>query len=220
MPKDLNDQLKDLPKDPNSRESKASQVDMHSEAWWHRAVEGALTAEEQRLWGAHRQTCERCRLEWAAIRQIDTWLNEVKVESAALTPPPLSEGFTNQTVDRIQRTRRLRRLLSFLAGTLIVVVVSVLVTGWATSALTALGRGVNAAISARQVLFSSFVHIAVSLITTWKAALPYLVGFSLLPFLLLLPTVLIATLIVFWLAKRHDTSLGYASVHELQRLEV
>ncbi len=205
---------------PEKRDTPLLKVPMHGDAWWVRALEGALTPEQQRRWEAHLQTCDRCRLEWEAIQQVDLWLDEVKTEAQTLSPPALSPAFTDQTVKRIRQRQRLRRLLSFLAGTLIVALVSVLVLGQVSSVVVSLEHGLSAALTARQALFNSFVSIVVNVIAAWKAALPFLVGFALLTFLLLMPNGLIATLVVFWLAKRRETAPAYASVQESQHLEV
>jgi uncharacterized membrane protein SpoIIM required for sporulation len=164
--------------------------------------------------------CERCRLEWEAIQQVDLWLAEVKTEARSVSPPALSLSFTDETVRRIRHKQRLRRLLSFLAGALIVTLVSVLVLAQVGSVVASLEHGLSAAFSARQALFNSFVNIMVNLIAAWKAALPFLVGFALLTFLLLMPNGLIATLVVFWLAKRRQTAPAYVSVQESQSVEV
>jgi anti-sigma factor RsiW len=175
-------------------------------------MEGSLTPEQQRRWDAHLQTCKRCRLEWEALQQVDIWLDEIKAEAETLSAPALSPAFTDETVKCIRQRRRLRSLLHFLAGTLIVALVSALVLVHVGSAVASLEYGLSAVFSARQTLFSSFVNLAVTLIGAWKAALPFLVGFALLTFLLLMPNGVIATLVVFWLAKRNQTTPAYVSV--------
>jgi predicted anti-sigma-YlaC factor YlaD len=205
---------------PENHNTPLSKEPIHGDAWWFRALEGSLTPEQQRLWEQHLQTCDRCRLEWEAVQQVDLWLEGVKAEAKTLSPPALSSAFTDKAVRRIRQRQRLRRLLGFLAGTLIVVVVSVLVLGQVSSAVASLEYGLSAAFTARQTLFNSFVNIMVNLIAAWREALPFLVGLALLTFLLLMPNGLIATLVIFWLAKRNQTRPAYASVQESQQLEV
>ncbi len=205
---------------PENHKTPLSEEPLHGDLWWNRALDGSLTPAQQRMWEAHLETCERCRLEWQAIHQVDLWLDEVKAEAGALRPPALSPVFTDETVRRILQRQRLRRLLSFLVGALIVTLVSALVLGQVSSVVVSLEHGLSAAFSARQTLFNSFVNVTVNLIAAWKAALPFLVGFALLTFLLLMPNGLIATLVVFWLAKRHQRAPAYVSVQESQLLEV
>lgn len=205
---------------PDNHNTPRLEEPMHGDTWWARALDGSLTPAQQRRWEAHLRTCERCRLEWEALQQVDLWLDEVKTEARAVTPPALSASFTDETVVRIRRKQRLRRLLSFLAGTLIVALVSALVLTQVNAVVASLEHGLSAAFSARQALFNSFVTIAVNLIAAWRAALPFLVGFALLTFLLLMPNGLIATLVVFWLAKRRQTVPVSGTVQDPQHLEV
>jgi hypothetical protein len=172
--------------------------DMHSEAWWMRLMDDDLSPREEQLWQAHLEACESCRREWAAWIQADALMRVVP------TPPPVPEGFTTRTVQQIVQKQRLRRLLTFLAGALIVAAVSLIVFSFVGSADASLERGLGAVISARQVLFRSLVQTLVSLLLRWKTLLPFVVGTMLCAYVLAMPNGLIVTMGLVWLSRRRQ----------------
>ncbi len=158
-------------------------------------MEGALSPDEQEAWDRHLLGCVQCQREWAALASVDEFLR------LAPAPPPLSRDFTAVTVERIAQKQRLRRLLSFIAGTLIVAVVAVVVFAALGYAYTSMERGIGAVIFARQILFQSLVHTLVGLIVSWKAALPFIVGATVAVYLVMMPNGLLVTAALFWLSR-------------------
>ncbi len=73
-------------------------VDMHSDEWWMRAMDGALTLEEQRAWEGHLSQCAACREEWRALMELDQLF-----ESVPVAVP--SADFTAKTLVRLDATR-------------------------------------------------------------------------------------------------------------------
>jgi anti-sigma factor RsiW len=175
--------------------------DMHSDAWWIRVMDGDLTVAERLQWEAHLQTCERCRNEWAALSRVDAFLLD------APAPPALSPDFTAATVQMIVYKQRWRRYLSFLAGLLIVVVVTALFFGLMGPTLTSLGQGMRAIVSARQALFHSLVQTMLALIVRWRTALPFILGASVLAYALMMPNGLLMTVAIVWLSGHRRTQV-------------
>jgi anti-sigma factor RsiW len=173
-----------------------SEEAMHSEAWWIRLLDGDLTSEERLRWEAHLSKCLACRQEWAALIRLDD------VMRVAPEPPRLSEQFTDTTVDIVRRKQRLRRLLSFLGGGLIVALVSVLVFAYIGSAYAALEHSLGVVISARQILFRSLIQTWVGLIVSWKAILPFVIGLTVVTYLLIMPNGVLVTFGLLWLSRR------------------
>jgi anti-sigma factor RsiW len=171
--------------------------DMHSESWWIRLLDDHLTGEERELWEAHLAHCRRCQEEWAALSQVDAFLRQ------APAPPPLQPSFTQTTVARAAQQQRKQRWLSILGGVLIVGLVSALVFALVGSAYAALERGVSVVLSARQILFRSFVHTFVGLVVTWRTVLPFIIGIALVAYLLLMPNGLMVTFGILWLSRRN-----------------
>ena len=77
--------------------------DMHSEAWWIKALDGEMTPPEQALWEQHLRECSTCRTEWAALAQLEMVLRV----APAITPPA---GLAAKTTARAVTMRRQRRL--------------------------------------------------------------------------------------------------------------
>lgn len=173
-----------------------SEEDMHNETWWIRLLDGDLTYEEQRRWEAHLSTCLTCQRKWAAHRRLDELMRAVP------EPPPLSAQFTEATVNIIHRRQRLRRLLSFLGGGLIVVLVSVLVFAYVGAAYAALEHSLGVVLSARQILFRSLIQTWVGLIVSWKSILPFVIGLTVVTYLLIMPNGVMVTLGLLWLSRR------------------
>ncbi|MBD3257164.1 hypothetical protein GF377_01930 [candidate division GN15 bacterium] len=181
--------------------------DMHSEAWWIRLLDGDLTSEEQRRWEMHLSTCLTCQKEWAALLRLD------EVMRAVPEPPKLSQRFTDTTVGIVRRKQRLRRLLSFLGGGLILTLVSVLVFAYIGSAYAALEHSLDVVISARQILFRSLIQTWVSLIVSWRSLLPFAIGLTVATYLLIMPNGLMVTLGLLWLSRHRRSALTTAAVN-------
>lgn len=182
---------------PNAKpeNSKAPAHDMHSEAWWMRLFDDDLTEVERLQWEVHLRACAACREEWAMLSRADEFLFDAPM------PPALSPDFTVATVRIISHRQRWRRYLSFLAGVVVIVVVAGGLFGFMGSAFTSLGQGIGAVVSARQVLFHSLVQTFLALIVRWRAALPYIVGASVLAYALMMPNGLLVTFAIVWLSS-------------------
>jgi len=173
--------------------------ELHSEAWWIRVLDDELTPDEEVRWGAHLLECESCRQELAALARVDLFLSQVPA------PPALPADFTDRTVQMIARRQRWRRMLSFLAGSLVVTVASLLVAGVADSMFSSFEQGVGLMFSARALLFHSFVQTVLALLVSWRTILPYLVGTALVAYALVMPNGLLMTFAIVWLSSRRRT---------------
>lgn len=170
--------------------------DMHSEAWWIRVLDDELTPDEQVRWDAHLLVCDSCRQELAALTRVDVFLERVP------EPPALPVEFTASTVKLISEKQRWRRMLGFLAGTLVIAVASLLVFGVAGSVFASVEQGAGAVFSARDVLFRSLVQTMVALLIRWRTILPYVAGTALLAYALVMPNGLLMTFAFVWLSSR------------------
>jgi anti-sigma factor RsiW len=173
---------------------------MHSDAWWQRAIEGALSPDESRRWQRHLKVCEACRREWQALAKVDRLLR------TAPPVPQLSEDFTQRTVAQVVRRQRWRRLLSYVVGTLIVALVTVMVYDTVSSTFASLERTVSVLLSSWQLLFSSLMRTSVDLIVTGKAIAPLLVAMVSGMLLFLMPNGALATMMFVWFSRRGRAS--------------
>jgi hypothetical protein len=123
----------------------------------------------------------------------------------------VTESFAVQTAVRVVRKQRLRRLLSFWAASLIILLVSWVVLGFLGSTYSSLGRVAGFVISGRQVLFGSLMRTLVSLIVGWKTVLPFMLALVGTAFLLLMPNGILATLLIFWFARRKAVPVAVTS---------
>ena len=155
-------------------------VDWHSDAWWMHVYEDDLSDEEGRVWEEHLNTCESCRQEWDAMHRLDYLMQH----SPAV--PSLSPDFTEKTVRRITRQQRFRRILSIIAGSVIVLAISLGIFVAFSHAFQTVDQYLSVVFSARYLLFSSFVQIFLGLIEGWRMVLPFFIGLSILIFLLLI----------------------------------
>jgi len=170
--------------------------DMHSEVWWIRVLDDELTPDEEVRWEAHLLACESCRQELAALTRVDVFLSQVPA------PPALPAGFTDATVQLIANKQRWHRMLSFLAGVLVIAVISLLVVGAAGSMLSSFEQGVGVMFSARAILFHSFIQTVLALLVRWRMIMPYMVGTALVAYALVMPNGLLMTFAFVWLSSR------------------
>jgi hypothetical protein len=183
-----------------SSETQVPSIDVHSEAWWIRLMDNELTTMERVRWEAHLERCSDCRQQWEAMSYVDDTLR------FAPHPPMLSVGFTAETVDRIVQRRRLRTLLGFVAGTLIVLFVAMFVFAYVGSALGVLERGLGPVVAARQVLFRSVINLVLPLFFGWRAILPFVLGILAVGYILLMPNGLLFTAALIWLSGHRRTA--------------
>lgn len=171
-------------------------TDMHSDVWWMRVCEGALSPEEETYWEAHLAQCEACRREWAALAQVDVFLR------MAAPPPMLAPDFATRTVERITHKQKLRRMLRFVVGMLVLGLVAWI--GWAYfgAALSSVVRALDVMISGRQVLFPALMRTLVGLAVTVKSLLPLLLGIAGAMLLLLTPNGILASVALVWFTQR------------------
>ena len=171
-------------------------VDLHSDAWWMHVYDDVLSPEEGCEWEAHLDTCETCRKEWDALHRLDYLMQHPPAV------PSLSPDFTVKTVQRITRQQRLRRILGFIAGSVIVAAISFSIFVAFGNAYQTLDQTMNVIFSARYLLFSSFVQIALGLIEGWRMLLPSFIGLAILIFMLLMPNSALVTFAVVWYSRR------------------
>lgn len=172
--------------------------DMHSDAWWMRVMDGALTQDEERRWRAHLAGCQMCRLEWDAIARVDLMLR------TAAPPPVVPEAFTLRTVATITRKQKLRRLLSFMAGFVIFTIVAWVGIAYFDVTLASVVHTINSVISSRRILLEAFVRTLVGLTATVQTFLPLMFGIAGASLLLVAPNSLMATAVFVWYRRRHS----------------
>lgn len=175
--------------------------DLHSEAWWVRLMDDDLTAEERARWDVHLWGCTRCQREWEAMAMVDMALG------MAPPVPTLPPEFTAATVERIVRIQRSRRLLTIMGGIAVVGLVSLVIALSLGSVWIALDRTIGALLSARQVVFQSLVQTLVGLVLSWKALLPYIVGGTVVLYLMLMPHGVLITAALYWFGQRSRVAM-------------
>lgn len=74
--------------------------EMHSDMWWMKVSEEALTPEERAAWQAHLASCSSCAREWAVWQRMEQALRR-----APLVPPPPAD-FAARTAALIAAQRR------------------------------------------------------------------------------------------------------------------
>jgi anti-sigma factor RsiW len=159
-------------------------------------LDGELSSDEDRRWRAHLAECQACQAEWNAMVQVDVMLR------TAEPPPLLPEAFTAQTVALITRKQKLRRLLSFVTGALILGLVAWVGLTYFDAALASLVRAARAVFSSRQILLTALMRTLVGLAVTIKAIFPLMLGIAGTLLLLLAPNSFFATVAVVWYARR------------------
>ena len=179
-------------------------ADVHSDAWWMRVCEGELSPQEEAYWQAHLAQCEACRQEWAALMQVDVFLR------TAAPPPMLAPEFTARTVERITHKQKLRHLLRFVVGMVVLGLVAWI--GWSYFGITLANvvHTLNVMISGRQVLFAALMRTLVGLAVTVKALLPLLLGIAGAMLLFLTPNSILASVFVVWYSRRKRAARAVA----------
>lgn len=179
-------------------------ADVHSDAWWMRVCEGTLSPQEEAYWQAHLAQCEACRQEWAAMAQVDVFLR------TATPPPLLAVDFTARTVERITHKQKLRHMLRFVVGVVVLGLVAWI--GWAYFGATLAGvvRALDIMISGRQILFAALMRTLVGLAVTVKTLLPLLLGVAGVALLFLTPNSILASVMVVWYTQRKRTASNAA----------
>ncbi len=172
--------------------------DMHSEAWWMRALDGELSGAEERAWQAHLAQCLSCRQEWAALTHMEALLR------TAPPPPVLPADFTARTVTAITQKQRLRSLLRFLVGFMLLALTIWMGLGYCNIALGELIQTVGMVVSSRQILFAALMRTLVGLALTVKTFLPLIVGIAAALFLLLAPNSVLATVAMVRFAQKRQ----------------
>lgn len=171
-------------------------TDMHSDAWWMRVCEGALSPQEEAGWQTHLAYCEGCRREWAAMAQVDTLLR------VAAPPPLLPVDFTARTVEHITRKQKLRYMLRFVVGSLVLGLVAWVGLTYFGATLTSLVHALGVMISGRQVLFAALMRTMVGVAVTVKSLLPLILAGTAALLLFLMPNSVLASVAVVWYAQR------------------
>ncbi len=177
-------------------------TDMHSEAWWMRALEGELSHDEERHWQAHLAQCPACQQEWAAMMRVETLLR------TAAPAPLLTVDFTARTVAKIAQKQKLRSMLRFIVGFLLLALVAWIGFLCFDASLASLFRTVPILISSRQILFAALMRTLVGLALTVRTLLPLIGMISVVLFLLLMPNSVFATMLLMWLGKKRAQAVA------------
>ncbi|MFP4393832.1 MAG: anti-sigma factor family protein [Anaerolineales bacterium] len=175
---------------------------IHSEAWQMRAMEGALSAAEERQWAAHLERCPACRQMSEAMAAVDHMLRTAP-------PPPLPADFTQATVARLRRQQQRQRWLVIFASVLIIAIGVWLGGSALTSALASLNRTAQILIAGRQALINALMQTLVGLMVSWRAFLPFVAALAGVAALWLMPNSILATLTVLWLSKHRHEMANY-----------
>ncbi len=170
--------------------------ELHSDAWWMRVYEDDLSPSEEQMWQAHLSECETCRLEWGAMSELETLLH------SAPQSPPLPVDFTERTVAKVQRQRRIRWFLSFIAALLIITLVTVVEIALFGSAIASVDRGVTVVLSGRQLLFGALMRTLLSLFVSWKTVVPMVLALCAVGLAITMPNGILATGAFIWLSRR------------------
>ena len=177
-------------------ENELQLVDWHSDEWWMHVYEDVLSTEEERMWEEHLSSCSNCQVEWEAMHRLDDLMQYSPVV------PELSPAFTANTLQQITRKLRWRRILSIIAGSIILIAVALPIFMAFDSAFQTVEQSLRVIFSARYVLFSSFVQIALGLIEGWRMLLPFFIGLTIFVFMLLMPNSALVTFAVVWYSRR------------------
>ena len=137
------------------------------------------------------------------LKAVDAYL------AAAPPLPELSPDFAATTAQRILQRQRMRKYLSAVVGTVIVVGITALVFSYLGAAYEALEWGISAVISARQMLFRSLMQTLVGLMLSWRAALPFIAGLAVLVYLMMMPNGLLVTVALLWLSRHRRGNIGF-----------
>ena len=105
------------------------------------------------------------------------------------------------------RKQRLRRILAFLVGAIVIAGISLSIFVAFGNAFQTLDQYLQIIFSARYVLFSSLVQIVLGLIEGWRMVLPFFIGLSIFVFLALMPNSALVTFAVVWYARRQQMQL-------------
>jgi hypothetical protein len=179
-------------------------VDWHSAEWWMRVYNRELSPVEEGEWDAHRATCETCQQEWSAMHRLDALMQHPPAV------PSLSPDFTVVTLQRVKKQQRLRSILGYVAGGLIVAGISLSIFVAFTNAFQTMEQYLSVIFSARYLLFQSFVQIVLGLLEGWRMVLPFFVGFTILIFVLLMPNSALFTFAIYWSSRRQQRQLNAA----------
>ena len=164
-------------------------LDMHSEAWWIKALDGELNPAEQVLWERHLVECQNCRVEWAALAQLDAML------CAAPRPVPPAD-FVAKTVARTLVEHRQRRLWMLLGVSLLTLLLGAGIVWGLSAAYSDFNRLLAAVIFSWDVLAQAFTHTALSLMLTGRAVAPLVLLGALGLLLAFMPNGILATVAV------------------------
>ena len=176
-------------------------ADVHSDAWWMRVCEDALSPQEEADWQVHLVQCEACRLEWVALTHVDMLLR------CAAPPPLLAPDFAAQTVERIVHKQKVRHMLRFVIGMLALGLVAWI--GWSYFAVMLAGvvRVLDVVISGHQILFAALVRTLGGLAAMATALLPLILGITGVILLFLTPNSVLASVAFVWFS-RHKRAAG------------
>lgn len=172
-------------------------LDMHSEAWWIKALDGKLSPAEQVDWERHLSECSRCRAEWSALSQLEMVLRSVP----ALVPPAgLAQKATMMAVTA-RRQRRLWMLLGISCLTVLLVVGALVALGTAYWDFSHL---LSAIVFSKDVLLQALVRTFVGLTVVGRSFSPLVLASAGVVLLLCMPHGFLATVTVVMLRRQRD----------------
>jgi anti-sigma factor RsiW len=175
-------------------------LDMHSDSWWIRALEGDLKREEEDAWETHLETCQVCQAEWEALTALDLLLQQAPVPQ----PPP---DFVARTVTQVVEAQQRGRKWRFVVGAVLVVIVLLVEIMVLGSLYTDAANLVTALLGAREMLFPALMRTGVGLITLAKAVAPFALLLTLVGFFILMPNGALATLALIMVRRQRSTSI-------------
>jgi anti-sigma factor RsiW len=170
---------------------------MHSDEWWERILDGALTADEERAWEVHLDRCSACRREYQALMNLDVLFETVPV-------PEAPEGFAERTLQRWELAKRRRALWAAL-GIVVVLLGLVILQALALgSTYVDVTRALSAFAASRDMLLQALMRASLGLMATGKAIVPLALILSAVLLFFLMPNGVLATLAILMVRKRGE----------------
>lgn len=170
--------------------------DMHSEAWWIKALDGELSPAEQQLWEQHLGACRTCRVEWAALARL-----EIALRAAPIPVPPVD--FAPQTTMRALAARRQRRLWLLGVSVLTILLGAGIVLGFG-AVYWDFSRLLSAVIFSKDVLVQALMRTVVGLMVAGRSFAPLVLCGAAALLFLFMPNGMLATVAVVLVRRRRE----------------
>ncbi len=170
-------------------------LDMHSEAWWIKALDGDLSPSEQTGWEQHLNECSTCRVEWAALAQL-----EMTLRMAPVIIPPAD--LAAKTTARAVEMRRQRRLWMLLGVSFLTVLLGAGVLMALGTVYWDMNRLLSAMIFSKEVLGQALMRTFVGLMIAGRSFSPLLLALAAALLFLFMPHGVLATVTVVMLRRQ------------------